>query len=71
MRIYSLNINCIFDDANLTKIRTSLINYFLNVTRIDNIKRYRRMNLAFILIILIISLAVASEIYIFLLLYRF
>ena len=39
MRVYLLNINHIFDDANSTKTRTSLINYFLNIARIDNIKR--------------------------------
>ena len=39
MRVYSLNINYIFDDANSTKIRTSLINHFLNVAHINNIKR--------------------------------
>ena len=39
MRAYSLNINRIFDDANLTKIHTSSINHFSNVARINNIKR--------------------------------
>ena len=39
MRIYSLNINHIFDDANSTKTRTLLINHFLNIVYIDNIKR--------------------------------
>ena len=39
MHVYSLNINHIFNDASLTKTRTSSINYFLNVARINNIKR--------------------------------
>ena len=39
MHAYSLNINRIFDDANSIKTRILLIDHFLNVTRIDNIKR--------------------------------
>ena len=41
MRVCLLNINHIFDDMNLTKARTLLINHFLNVTRINNIKHTR------------------------------
>ena len=39
MRVCSSNINRIFNDANSTKIRTLSIDHFLNVARIDNIKR--------------------------------
>ena len=39
MRVYLLNINCIFDNINLTKIYILLINHFSNVADIDNIKR--------------------------------
>ena len=39
MRVYLSNIDRIFDDANSMKTRTSSINHFLNVARIDNIRR--------------------------------
>ena len=38
MRVCSLSIDRIFDDANSTKTRTSSINHFLDVARTDNIK---------------------------------
>ena len=38
MRVCSSNINRIFNDANSTKTRTSSIDHFSNVARIDNIK---------------------------------
>ena len=41
MRIYLLNINRIFNDASSIKTRTLLIDYFLNVARIDNIRRIK------------------------------
>ena len=37
MRVYLLNINRIFNDANSTKTCTSLINHFSHVTFIDNL----------------------------------
>ena len=38
MRVYSSNINHIFNDASSTKACILLIDHFLNVARIDNIK---------------------------------
>ena len=38
MHVYSLNINHISDEVNSMKARTSLIDHFLNIARIDNIK---------------------------------
>ena len=38
-------IDYIFNNANLTKTRILLINYFLNIARIDNIKRAKNRRL--------------------------
>ena len=38
MHVYLSNINRIFDNASSTKTRILLIDHFLNVARIDNIK---------------------------------
>ena len=41
MCVYLLNINRIFNDASSTKARISLIDHFLNIARINNIKRVK------------------------------
>ena len=38
MRVYLSIINYIFNNVSLTKTHTLLIDHFLNIARIDNIK---------------------------------